>query len=555
MFELTKLSVPVAVSLGLIIGCAPENEPVAPAPVIEQAPLSISDVSLRNTNARVPLAALMTLTTSEPAVVELRIDDGERSWSVTPSEEAATNHSLMVLGMRSGRMHSVTALARDADGNEAMSDAASYETPPFPDNFVVPEITVLKPELMEPGVRLIELSQWDENGNTNREFGGLAYILDNEGEIVWYYHADHDAGNVHRLDNGNIFYYSDGKRTVEMDMLGNIVGQWHATGLADEIPEDSIPVESDTLHHEATRLPNGNTLVLSSDPRVLENYPTSTTDRDAPRETATVIGDVLLEFAPDGSVVTEWKLHDILDPYRISHSSMAGGYWIDNKYEDTLQEPVRDWTHANAMIYDASDHSVIVSLRHQDAVIKIDWETGELVWILGTPDNWNEPWSEKLLTPVGDLEWQYHQHGPSFTGHGTLVMFDNGMHRASAFQERAPYADSYSRAVEFAVDEEKMEVSQVWHYGGPGDEAFFSFYICDTDWLPVTGNILITDGARETGPNGKPARRDTLPEFWSRVVEVTHTEPAEKVFEVIFREELPTRWHSYRSQHLANLYP
>ena len=78
MFELTKLSVPVAVLFSVLIGCAPENESLAPVPVIEQAPLSISDVSLRNTNLRVPLAALMTLTTSEPAVVELRIDDGER---------------------------------------------------------------------------------------------------------------------------------------------------------------------------------------------------------------------------------------------------------------------------------------------------------------------------------------------------------------------------------------------------------------------------------------------------------------------------------------------
>ena len=220
---------------------------------------------------------------------------------------------------------------------------------------------------------------------------------------------------------------------------------------------------------------------------MLENYPTSTSDPDAERETATVVGDVLVEFAPDGSIVKQVFRHDILDPYRISHSSLAGGYWIADKYEDTIASPVRDWTHANAMIYDASDHSVIASLRHQDAVIKVDWDNGELVWILGPHENWQEPWSEKLLAPVGDLQWQYHQHGPSFTGDGTLVMFDNGMHRASAFEEKMPIAESYSRAVEFDVDRETMEVSQVWHYGGPGEDAFFSFYICDVDWLPETG--------------------------------------------------------------------
>jgi hypothetical protein len=523
--------------------------------VVEAPELTISNVSLANINPRVPLAAQLTMTTSTHATVELTIDDGERSWSVTPSDAAATDHSLMVLGMRSGRTNTVTAVARDTSGNEVSSEPVTYDTPPFPDNFVVPDVTVSKPELMEPGVTMIEMSRWDEKGDTIREFGTAVYILDDAGEVVWYYHSDDGATAVIRLDNGNLLYYSYSKYIVEMDMLGTIVGHWHATGLADDVPEGSIPVEVDSFHHEATRLPNGNTLVLSSDPRVLDDYPSSSTDPDAPRETATVIGDVLVEFAPDGTVVKQWFLHDILDPYRISHSSLFGGYWKAHKYEDTLQEPVIDWTHANAMIYDASDHSVIASIRHQDAVIKVDWESGELVWILGPHENWKAPWSEKLLTPIGDTQWQYHQHGPSFTGDGTLVMFDNGMHRASAFEEKMPIPESYSRAVEFDINRETMEVSQVWQYGGPGEDAFFSFYICDADWLPETGNILITDGARETGPDGKPAWRDKMPEFWSRVVEVTHTEPAEKVFEVVFKEDLPNRWHTYRSQHLPSLYP
>jgi arylsulfate sulfotransferase len=559
----TQLFVPLVIGL-MLAACgtdAPETAPTESPATPELPALTISNVSLTNTNHRVPLAALMTLTTSRAATVELLIDDGEKNWSVTPVDKANTEHSLMVLGMRSGRPHTVKAIATDAAGNQAESEPATYTTPPFPEDFVVPDVTVANKALMEPGVTMIELTQWDEKGATLTDFGSAVYILDNAGEVVWYYHAEHGAGNVHRLPNGNLFYYSDGKRTIEMDMLGNIVGQWHATGLIDEAPAGSIPVEVDSFHHEATRLPNGNTLVLSSDPRVLEDYPTSTKDPDAPRETATVIGDILLEFAPDGSIVKEWKLHDIIDPYRISHSSLSSGYWIDRKYEDRLQAPVRDWTHANAMIYDESDHSAIVSLRHQDAVIKVDWESGELIWILGTHDNWKEPWSDKLLTPVGDMQWQYHQHGPSFTGSGsgsgsgTLIMFDNGTNRASAFQEPMPFPESYSRAVEFDINDETREVSQVWEYRGPADEPFFSFYISDTDRLPETGNILITDGGRETGPDGRPARRDKTPDFWSRVLEVTHTEPAEKVFEVIFREPLPKRWHSYRSQHLSSLYP
>ena len=43
--------------------------------------------------------------------------------------------------------------------------------------------------------------------------------------------------------------------------------------------------------------------------------------------------------------------------------------------------------------------------------------------------------------------------------------------------------DSYSRAVEYRVNEETMEVEQVWVYG-PDDEPFYGRYLGDVDWHP-----------------------------------------------------------------------
>ena len=247
----------------LLVGCGAET----PEPVVEEKPaIEIQNLSLENENASAPLAARLSFSTSIPTTVDITINDGERIWNIPTSAEVASYYSLMVLGMCSGRTNAVTATARDASGNVVSSDPVTYDTPPFPDNFVVPDVLVSKPELMEPGVTLIELNQWDEHGDTIKEFGAVFYVLDNEGEVVWYYHADHNAGAAIRLENGNILYYSDSKYIIEIDMLGNTVGRWHATGLAPEGPEGSIPVEVDSFHHEVTRLPNGNTLVLSSDP-------------------------------------------------------------------------------------------------------------------------------------------------------------------------------------------------------------------------------------------------------------------------------------------------
>ncbi len=558
MKSLTRVA--SSLCLVLVLGCdgTPEttqerSADVSAAPVIEALILN------RNPNPAVPLAGVLTVITDKPTRATVRIADGERSWDATSSQEFATEHSLMVLGMRPGRVHHITAVATDSDGRVTHSRPLAMEMPPLPADLARPVATVRKPELMEPGVTLFNAFSMDAEGETLDGFGGVLYIVDDRGEVVWYFRTDLDVGDARRLSNGNLLFgAADNGLVVEIDMLGNIVQQWHAVGTTKNVPEGSTPVNVDTLHHEVSEMPSGNLLALASERRVLEDYPTSDTDPDAERGRASVIGDVIVEFSRDGTVVREWKLLDLLDPYRIGHGSLGGGYWVP-RYEDQIDdidaEPVRDWSHSNAVIYDPSDDSYIVSVRHQDAVIKVSRETGELVWILGTPAHWGERWASKLLQPVGELEWQYHQHGPTLTGENTFVLFDNGTHRAPAYADPMPAAESYSRAVEFSVDTGAMEVEQVWRYGGPGEEQFYSSYISDADPLPETGNILITDGARETDEEGLPAARSEEPEFWARVVEVTHTRPAEKVFEVVLRADLPGRWHIYRAQHLASLYP
>ena len=49
-----------------------------------------------------------------------------------------------------------------------------------------------------------------------------------------------------------------------------------------------------------------------------------------------------------------------------------------------------------------ADNSFVMSMPYQNAVVKIGMDSGEIKWILGTPDNWKEPWSEKLLK----LRWE-----------------------------------------------------------------------------------------------------------------------------------------------------
>ena len=58
-----------------------------------------------------------------------------------------------------------------------------------------------------------------------------------------------------------------------------------------------------------------------------------------------------------------------------------------------------------------------------------------------------------------------------------------------------PQEESFSRGVEYDIDEGRMEIEQIWEYGENIESQLFSPFICDADWMPTTGNVLLTFGA------------------------------------------------------------
>ena len=518
------------------------------------APSSVSLVA--NPNPTVPLAAILSVSTDEPASLTINFDDGERQWSVTPSDAMATQHEVPVIGMRAARVHTITATLTDEKGNTSVTDPMSFESPALPDAFPTPRVTVRKPEAMEPGITLFNVNgRWGPDGKATPAGFAPAVIVNDLGEIIWYYLPEgHKVHEVRRMPNGNYMYevWPGTAGMIEIDVLGNVVRRWHFTGTAIDVAEGSIPVATDSIHHDYVELPNGNFLVMSTENRVVEDWYTSETEAMAPRADENVIGDVIVEMTQAGEVVREWKLHDLLDPYRIGYRSLRKDFWRRH-YDGVVEGEVSDWTHGNAIIYEEEDNSFVMSMPYQDAVVKISMDSGELVWILGNHDNWRDPWKDKLLTPVGDVEWAYKHHAVSHTENGTYLLYDNGVARTTPFDEGMALEDSYTRAVEYSVNEETMEVSQVWVYG-PEDEHFYARYLGDVDWQEQTDNILITIGAQETNAEGKNAAPGPGTQRWARLVEVTHEQPAEKVWEMRLQED-DSGWSIYRAERLPSIYP
>lgn len=524
---------------------------VATAACGDRTPPVIVEASITpNTNPAAPLAASAVVRTDEPVTVAFRVEADGAAWDIDPGADLATEHQLPVLGLRADTDHSIVVVVTDASGNESVSDPHPLSTEPLPDDF--PDFVLMEsdPERMEPGVTLFNLMKFDGEPN---DFGA-AVVLDPQGEVVWYYKPDHRVGDARLLANGNLLYSSgrEGPAT-EIDMLGNIVGQWHMTRGSEDASSTSIAVEMETLHHEVLEMPSGNLLGLSTELREYDDYPSSTLDPDAPRQLASVVGDVVVEFSRDGQVQRELKLLDILDPFRTGTGSLAGGFW-EPTYGDEAKGALVDWAHTNAVFFDEPSNAFIVSVRRQDAVVKIDADSGEIIWILGEHDRWTEPWSEHLLTPRGGLEWPNHQHAPMVTGRGTILLFDNGSSRGGPYEEDPAASEKYSRAVEYEINEETMEVWQVWAYGGPGSEMFYSSFISDADWMPTTENVLITAGGIIEDSEGV-ATEESDGRRSARIVEVTHTTPSEKVFEVVVKDDWETGgWHVYRAERIPSLY-
>lgn len=483
-----------------------------------------------NPHGCVPLSAVVSLAASRPVAVELQVADGDRSWLVRSEPGFATAHAVPLLGLRPGRRHTVQVTVRDAGGRATThAEVLAWVTPALLDTFPPIRVTVADPARMQPGGTVLNIVDTAQ--------GDRLVMLDGHGDVVWYLDPSvvpHGSQRPNflstRLDNGNFLITVDRRGLVEVTMTGEVVAAYWAsntlpapgTGFYTEVPVDSF-------HHDAVAMPAGDAVgaayaVLGTEVRPYPNYPRNEVDPSLVDPSAEVVGDVIVELARDGTVLRQVRLLDLLDPYRMCYDTLFT-YW-----DDHYGRSVRDWSHANALVYDAKDDAYLVSLRHQDAVVKIARSTGQLQWILGPHERWAPRWQGLLLAPFPGLGWNFHQHAPTLLADGGILMFDNGNHRAVPPVPGTTFQNSYSRAVEFFVDESLRTVRQRWAYGAPpggSEPSFYSFFVGDADPL-ANGNVLVCDGGKLQFPNQN---------LYGRVFEVTRDAVPSLVFEA-FVEDL-----------------
>lgn len=247
-------------------------------------------------------------------------------------------------------------------------------------------------------------------------------ILDNSGQPVFYRRLPQilPAIDFKKQPNGLLTYALWGDKFYAMDETYTIVDTYEAgNGYAIDI-------------HELQILPNGHALLMIYDAQPVDmSAVVSGGDPDA-----IVIGLVIQELDTDKNVVFQWRSWDHI-PITDSH--------VD------LTAPVVDYMHGNSIDLD-DDGNLLVSSRGIDEVTKINRQTGDIIWRMGSGVG-NE------FTFINDEPIPFEQqHDARRLENGNISIFDN----------RTGTGDDFARAIEYEVDELNKTAELVWEYRTEG---------------------------------------------------------------------------------------
>ena len=352
--------------------------------------------------------------------------------------------------------------------------------------------------------------------------GGAVYpevATDLSGKIIWYYYP-HDSNHVEVLTRplqGGAFLaiqsdsaWNPASQTAQFlrqfDLAGNVTKETNtgaiqqqllALGVTDAQPCNAIPSPAPvgsaclgSFHHDAIQsLPKGYTAVIADIEKI---FPPGT-QGDTSGLPVDIVGDMIIVLNANWQVFWYWDAFDHAGgcpvppatgacQLDINRPAVLGDTCVINQQGcppifllgPGIAPRANDWLHANSLYYWPNDTlggasgDLVWSSRHQDWILKIDYNnglqtgglgTGNILWRLGLDgdftflNNYGDPWP-----------WFSHQHDVGIESNGDMTIFDNGNTRISAPPlglgvPGCQPADCNSRGMSLAINETNMTVT------------------------------------------------------------------------------------------------
>jgi arylsulfate sulfotransferase len=416
------------------------------------------------THTQNPLVAQYAVSVPAGSTAAVEFGPDTRYGFITSAVTAtAPTVSVLVAGMRQNSTYHMRAVITHADGSKEFDGDHVFTTGSAPSGRIpIMAVTLPAGATPTPGIELVSLNPPPNNpGNFLR-----VVALNPAGELIWYYDFDQRLGTaqpIKLLPNGHFLMVLFGGTTGpgglvrEIDLAGKTIHEFTVDQLDHWLAKAGYTWKANAIHHDIEALPNGHLLVLVNTRKKFTNLP------GRPGVTS-VLGDAVIDLDQNYKPVWSWSSFDHLDVNR--HPMLFP-----------------DWTHANTIAYSADDGNIVLSLRNQSWIIKIDYAnghgTGNVIWKLGYQGEF------KLLDSDSPADWFFAQHDANFF-HGQkkqelrLAVFDNGNNRfpdfsgnicpSAADDVQYPWMtffgrhvpDCYSRPAVFAVNEAERTVRPLW---------------------------------------------------------------------------------------------
>jgi len=377
---------------------------------------------------------------------------------------------------------------RHAFSDGTGSDPVLFTTGSIPANQIFPAITVPQP----PGI--------GSDPNQDVLFQSLArpgpsapyvYATDLAGHVTWYYDASQSGflpnrpaqgaslvagGRVLVMGADNYAPFPMSRNILrEIDLAGNSLRETNIDAVNAQLTAQGHSIIY-SFTNDAQRLPNGQTAVIAFTERTVNINGT-------PKN---YVGNMIVVLDGNFQVTWAWDAFDHLD---VNRGPVLGEIVQLGGTEPSTAVPLLpavDWLHINTVSMSPGDQNLLLSVRHQDWVIKIDYANGagdgHVVWRLGQGGDFTVNFTDPKL-------WFSHQHTPHYIDDHTLILFDNANTR------RASDPTANSRGQVWTLDEQGMTATLVLN----ADMGNYSDRVGSAERLS-NGNYSFTSGAIGSPP-------------------------------------------------------
>lgn len=345
-------------------------------------------------------------------------------------------------------------------------------------------------------------------------------LIDNNGEVVATIESDYSIEFSRFLPDGNRFVSTH----VHTDTFGGGGRAGGRRGCLEEYSADGellwrlgLATDEYLQHHDAVKLPNGNVLTIVWEDISTDEAIVMGRDPDVVAANGQLWYDGIIEVNPyTAEIVWEWSARHHLvqdfDPGRMNYGVVEDHpelLDINKTLPNADGSAGDDWTHVNALDYNAELDLIVFSSNYLSEVYVIDhsttpWEAaghsggrhgkgGDFLYRWGNPANYNRGGAEhRTLFNQHDIQWIKE----GLPGAGNFLVYNNGDARLRPYTTVLEFSPEMNADGSFLLNDGQPFSPDVvvWEYDPEPPERFYSFFISGAQRLP-NGNTIITQGA------------------------------------------------------------